>query len=133
ASWPYNPDPIPGNEGQDPMDPTELNPRLREALSYRVAGYQQFAPTAVDDIKAVLRSGMCVAFSVPVYNTLMLNDAAKKSGDIPNPVPGEIRVGGHAMCFVGYVDDVLTPGIGGGRFLVRNSWGSFFGPASQYG
>jgi hypothetical protein len=133
ASWPYNPDPVPGNESQEPTDRKELNPRIREAHGYRVTGYQQLAPTAVDDIKTVLRAGRCVAFSVPVYNSLMLNDAAKISGDIPNPVPGEIRVGGHAMCFVGYVDEPSTRGLGGGRFLIRNSWGSFFGATSQYG
>ncbi len=48
------------------------------------------------------------------------------------PVPNEVRVGGHAMCLVGYVD-MPNPGLGGGRFILRNSWGTSWGIDSQYG
>src|SRR5438270_12823011 len=90
-------------------------------------------PRAVVDIKQVLATGRCVAFSVPVYNTLMKNPQAMKTGKIPNPVTGEMPVGGHAMCFVGYVDQPGTPGLGGGRFILKNSWDGLFGFASAYG
>lgn len=127
--WPYVPTPTPNNWGQGrPPAGAQI-----QALSYRPQKYLTLAPTSVADLKATLLSGRCISFSVPVYNTFMLNVQAKKTGDIPNPVPGEFPVGGHAMCFVGYVDDLTTPGLGGGRFLVRNSWGPAFGFASAYG
>jgi C1A family cysteine protease len=127
--WPYVPTPVPGKEGQGPPAPGAQV----QALSYRLSDQLTLAPTAVADLKVTLQSGRCVAISVPVYNTLMLNAQAKKTGDIPNPVPGELAVGGHALCLVGYADDASAPGLGGGRFLVRNSWGPAFGFASPYG
>ncbi len=102
-------------------------------MDYRIADHVTLGPRAVLDIKQVLASGRCVAFSVPVYNTLMKNLEAMKSGKIPNPVTGEMPVGGHAMCFVGYTDVPGTPGLGGGRFILKNSWDSYFGYASPYG
>lgn len=128
-TWPYNPTPIPGNEGQGP--PT--GGAVLEAMTYRVASYVTLGARAVDDLKQALASGRCVPFSVPVYNTLMKNPQAMKTGTIPNPVPGELPVGGHAMCLVGYEDVPGNPGLGGGRFIVRNSWGANFGFASAYG
>jgi C1A family cysteine protease len=128
-TWPYNPDPIPGSEGQGPPPAGAV----LAAMDYRIAKYVTLGARAVDDIKQVLASGLCVAFSVPVYNTLMKNPQAMKTGKIPNPVPGEYPVGGHAMCFVGYEDDAATPGLGGGRFILKNSWNGYFGYASSYG
>jgi hypothetical protein len=127
--WPYVPDAATGNEGQGPPPPGAQV----QALSYRPSDRLLLAPTAVADLKAVLQSGSCIAVSIPVYNTLMLNPQAMKTGDIPNPVPGELSVGGHAVCLVGYADNPSTPGLGGGRFLLRNSWGEAFGFASAYG
>jgi C1A family cysteine protease len=50
---------------------------------------------------------------------------AYRVGDVRLPLPGEKKLGGHAMCMVGYVDDQQVPG--GGYFIVRNSWGEAFG------
>ena len=47
------------------------------------------------------------------------------------PLPNEPRVGGHAMTVAGYSDDPAAPG--GGRFLVRNSWGTRWATASALG
>jgi Repeat of unknown function (DUF5648)/Papain family cysteine protease len=47
------------------------------------------------------------------------------------PLPGDPRVGGHAMLFVGYQDDASTPG--GGYFILRNSWSTSWGAKSPYG
>src|SRR5437763_1846235 len=110
--------PIPGNEGQGPP-PTGA---VLAAMNYRITNYATLGARAVMDIKQVLASGRCVAFSVPVYNTLMKNPQAMKTGKIPNPVPGELPVGGHAMCFVGHEDQADSPGLGGGRFILKNSW-----------
>jgi hypothetical protein len=128
-TWPYNPDPIPGNEGQGPPPAGAV----LAAMDYRIGNYVTLGARAVADIKQVLASGRCVAFSVPVYNTLMKNPQAMKTGKIPNPVPGELPVGGHAMCFVGYEDAPGTVGLGGGRFILKNSWDGYFGYASPYG
>ena len=128
--WAYVEGPIAGNEGQGPPP----GGAQVQALSYRLPQrYLTLAPTSVADLKATLSAGRCVSFSVPVYNTLMLNAQAKKTGDIPNPVPGELPKGGHAMCLVGFFDDASVPGWGGGRFILRNSWGTAFGFASAFG
>jgi C1A family cysteine protease len=37
------------------------------------------------------------------------------------------------MCFVGYVDSADESEIGGGRFILRNSWDTSWGLASPYG
>ncbi len=129
ATWAYNPDPIPGNEGQGPPPAGAV----LEAMNYRIGSSVTLGPRSVADIKQVLASGRCVAFSVPVYNTLMKNPQAMKMGKIPNPVPGEFPVGGHAMCFVGYENVPGSSGLGGGRFILKNSWDSYFGFASPYG
>jgi C1A family cysteine protease len=128
-TWPYNPDPVPGNEGQGPPPAGAV----LAAMDYRITNYVTLGATAVADIKQVLASGRCVAFSIPVYNTLMKNPQAMKTGKIPNPVPGEWPVGGHAMCLVGYTDESGMPGLGGGRFILKNSWDGYFGYASPYG
>ena len=129
GTWPYQADPIPSNEGQGPP----LAGAVLAAMDYRLASFVTLAARAVADITQVLASGRCVPFSVPVYNTLMKNPQAMKTGKIPNPVPGEWPVGGHAMCFVGYADQLGTPGLGGGRFILKNSWDGYFGYASAYG
>jgi hypothetical protein len=126
--WPYNPTPVPGNEGQGPPP----SGAQLEALSFRVPSYKQLAPTYVPDIKNELAAGRCVAFSIPVFNSWLYSKWVAYSGDITMPVPGEVRVGGHAMCLVGYVD-LPNPGLGGGRFILRNSWGLNWGINSPYG
>jgi len=129
ATWPYSPNPIPGNEGQGPPPPRAKV----EALSYRVPSYKQLPSTSITDIKAELSAGRCVAFSIPVFNSWYRNKWVAYTGDIVMPVPGEVRVGGHAMCFVGYVDLPQNPELGGGRFLLRNSWDSKWGIKCSYG
>jgi hypothetical protein len=48
-------------------------------------------------------------------------DMAGESGVMPLPLPGDPRIGGHAMAVLGYADDSSYPG--GGYLLVQNSWG----------
>jgi C1A family cysteine protease len=129
ATWNYNPTPIPANEGQGPP-PTGA--RL-EALSFRPAAYRQLAASSVGDIKAELAAGRCVAFSVPVYNVSFFNKNTIDTGDIIMPPPNTVVAGGHAMCFCGYEDIPANPGLGGGRFILRNSWNGTWGVNSPYG
>lgn len=127
-TWAYNPEPIPNNEGQGPPP---ANAQI-EALGFRVQNFRQLAPTSVSDIKNELAGGRCVAFSIPVFNSWFGSRWVAYSGDITMPIPNEIRVGGHAMCLVGYMD-LPNPGLGGGRFILRNSWGGFWGVNNQFG
>jgi C1A family cysteine protease len=127
ATWPYNPNVINGNEGQGPPPPgAQL-----AALAHRQAAITQLAPTDVEDLKAALANNHCVSFSVPVFNSWWRSTAVANSGDITMPIPGEVRAGGHAMCLVGYVDDATVAG--GGRFILRNSWGTSWGINSPHG
>lgn len=129
ADWPYVSNPVPGNEAQGPPLPgTQL-----KALSCRVPGVRTLAPTSVTDYRNELIAGRVVSFSIPVFNSWYRSTAVAFAGDITMPVPGEVRVGGHAMCVVGCIDRPDQPEIGGGRFILRNSWGTVWGINSPYG
>ena len=119
STWAYVAHDVPGNEGQGPPPPRASV----ESLRYRGPNVRKLAPTSVQDIRSELCAGRAVAFSVPVYNSWYANNYVKLTGQIGLPVPGEIPVGGHAMCFVGYEDLPDNSALGGGRFWIRNSWG----------
>lgn len=122
SEWPYNPNPIPGNEGHDPA-PAGI---LAKATPNRINSSSGLSATNVDGLRRVLVNGSPVAFSVPVY-THWFTEPTHSTGDVRLPLPGEKVEGGHAMCMVGYQVDANVPG--GGYFMVRNSWGT--GWASQ--
>jgi hypothetical protein len=129
TTWEYNPAPISGNEAQGPPP---ANAQL-EALDYRIPMHRQLAPTSVNDLKAELAEGRVVAFSIPSYKSWYNNVWIRYTGDIVLPVPGEVRIGGHAMSLVGFADMPDKPELEGGRFIVRNSWGEEWGTHCQYG
>jgi len=129
TTWPYNPNPVAGNEGQGPP-PTNA---VAQATTMRIASHLQLAPTAVIDFKRELARGRCIAFSIPVFNSWYQNAAVRSSGDIVLPFPNETVVGGHAMCICGYEDNAAEAAIGGGRFTLRNSWDSAWGTACRFG
>ena len=130
VTWPYNGILDKANIGQDPP-PTGAR---MQALSYRISAFNRLAPTSVTDIKSELANGRCVSFSIPVYDTFVNNPNVLYTGDLIMPIPGEIRRGGHAMCIVGYIDLPDNPEFGGGRFIIRYSWGAtHFGVACAYG
>jgi hypothetical protein len=125
--WLYDPNIIPGNEAQAPP-PAGAQ---ADAATRRITASKALPPTSVVDIKRELAGGRCVAFSIPVFNSWYLNPVVGSTGDISNPIPGETVVGGHAMAMIGYQDSA-DPGLGGGRFLIRNSWPNW-GSASPHG
>lgn len=127
--WPYVPVPIAGNEGHEPPP----SGAQLEALAFRLNGFHQLSATSVRDIKNELARERCVAVSIPVFNSWHLSPEIRRTGEITNPIPGEFQNGGHAICLVGYVDIADSPEIDGGRFLVRNSWGTTWGIDSPYG
>jgi hypothetical protein len=110
-TWSYNPLPIAGSEGQGPPP----GGALLQALSYRMASFRTIAPAAPTDYRSELLAGRSVAFSIPVFNSWYRSKAVAYTGDITMPIPGEVRMGGHAMCIVGCIDLPERPEIGGGR------------------
>jgi C1A family cysteine protease len=129
ATWPYVMTPIAGNEAQDPPPAAAT----AEAGTYKVPSFEEISPTSVQDIKAALANGLCVAFTIPVYNSWYQNGEVERTGELLNPIPGENSVGGHAMCLVGYQDSPGDAAVGGGRFYLRNSWGTTWAPESAIG
>ncbi|MFM0478764.1 C1 family peptidase [Paraburkholderia strydomiana] len=130
ATWPYDPDIIPGDESQGPPP----DGASAEAANYVVSSFRQLPPTSLPDIKGELAAGRCVAFSIPVFKSWYeKNPAVQGSGAITNPIPGETTTEGHAMCFVGYEDDPTDVANGGGHFIIRNSWDSYWATNSVVG
>jgi hypothetical protein len=127
--WPYVGTDIPGNEGQGPPP---AGAQLA-ALALRPRTVRRIAPASVADYRAELALGHVVAFSIPVFNSWFGSRHVAYTGDITMPIPGEVRVGGHAMAIVGCLDEPKRPEIGGGRFILRNSWGPNWGISSPHG
>jgi C1A family cysteine protease len=73
-------------------------------------------------IRASLAAGFPAMFGFPVYPEF---DAPLPGGLIPFPAGSGYR-GGHAICAVGYNDDLMIGGTKG-ALLIRNSWGAFWG------
>jgi hypothetical protein len=122
--WPYNPDPIPGNESQGPP-PSSAE---ADAHYHRAQGHQQLNHRASVEIRGILDGGRPVAISVPVFRNWYGNPNTNALGLIPMPLPTSVLEGGHAMCAVGYdYDDEFA---GGGYFILRNSWGLDWAPLS---
>jgi hypothetical protein len=115
-TWPYNPIPIAGNEGQGPAPQAAVD----HASQYRITSSTRLVANDVAGLCLALSRNKPVAFAVPVYN-YWFAEPVRSSGDVRMPLPGEPVSGGHAMCIVGYQQDEATPG--GGYFMVRNSWG----------
>ena len=115
--WPYNPQPILGNESQGPPPAGAAD----KAASYRISDSQKLEPRWVNALRQTLADGKPVAFAVPVF-TYWFTEPVRSTGDVRMPLSTDNVEGGHAMCMAGYEDDPSVPD--GGFFLVRNSWGT---------
>jgi hypothetical protein len=89
-------------------------------------------PGTAARVLALLRQGRATAIALP-----MMRDAAAAPGEnnwrsrsallygkVPDPVPGMVEDGGHAVCILGFLPHAREPL--GGYFLFRNSWGARF-------
>lgn len=129
ATWPYVATQIAGNEAQDPSPPAAAP----DAASRKISGFNTLNPRSVPAICTEINRKRCVAVSVPVYNAAFLSPETRKTGEVIMPLPADYSIGAHAICLVGYESSPSETGIGGGRFLVRNSWDSLWGVYCPYG
>ncbi len=90
----------------------------QDAIKYKAVQYQR-VPQILNQMKGCLASGYPFVFGFSVY-TEFESDAAAKTGEINMPGPKEKLLGGHAVVAVGYDDSTQ-------RFIVRNSWGDWWG------
>ncbi len=127
STWPYNPTPVAGAEGQGPPPSGAQN----EARHHLLEDVRQLDPRNSAAMRDVLERGLPLAISIPVYNDWSSNAAANALGLIPMPLPNSVRTGGHCMCVTGYGWDAELPG--GGYLIVRNSWGEVWAPQSPLG
>ncbi|WP_322510435.1 C1 family peptidase [Chloroflexus sp.] len=118
-TWPYRPEPVdhanPGHER-----PSET--AFREAKQRRIAEVEQLPARDVNQIKAALAAGKPVLIGLMIGEHWTSSGQVRRIGRVRRALPGEQKLGGHAMCALGYRDDPTAPG--GGYFIVRNSWGS---------
>lgn len=106
------------------------------AQSYQAITYYRLDPggtprnVLLNRIKLFLRAGLPSMFGFTVFSSYV---QATQTGKIPFPVPGENRLGGHAIVAVGYDDKMKIkntyPGASQttGALLIRNSWGRGWG------
>ncbi|MGE7988566.1 C1 family peptidase [Lysinibacillus fusiformis] len=115
--WPY----IGCNPCQDnscnlgsPKDGADEN-----AEKYKIKAYAKLENVLIMK-RSIAVNGPCV-IGLRVYNN-WFTDEVKNSGKIPLPPNGadSIGIGGHALCVVGYDDDIKM-------FKIKNSWGEKWG------
>lgn len=111
------------------------------AQNYQAISYYRLDPPGtsknvlLDRIKLYLSAGLPSMFGFTVYNSI---GQAETTGKIPYPTRGENANGGHAVVAVGYDDTIkienTNPGAvkTKGALLIRNSWGTEWGPMGGY-
>lgn len=111
------------------------------AQSYQAISYYRLDPPGtptnvlLDRIKLFLSAGLPSMFGFTVYSSI---GQAATTGKIPYPTRGERIAGGHAIVAVGYDDTmkIKNTNLGAvettGALLIRNSWGTGWGPMGGY-
>ena len=81
----------------------------------------------MNSMKSCLAGGFPFSFGFTVYDSFM-SDQVAANGIVPMPGPMENVQGGHAVAGVGYNAGTTTVnGVPPQTFIVRNSWGPFWG------
>jgi uncharacterized protein YvpB len=92
-----------------------------------IPGYQKINDGDVNAVKNALASGFPVVMGFTVYDSFEY-DLNNTTGMMPYPnTASEQVLGGHAVTIVGYNDN-----LNGGRFIVRNSWGTSWGDGGYF-
>lgn len=74
-----------------------------------------------------LAEGFPFVFGFAVYDSFM-SSAVASTGIVPMPMPTEGSLGGHAVQAVGYnATNEPINGVPGRHFIIRNSWGPYWG------
>ena len=102
---------IPGNYAAPPPSKAIANAANHTTTAYyRLDGSDNM-------YKQALSAGYLPLVGIVVYNSFY---NVGFDGIVPMPQPGEVVAGGHALCVVGYRSS-------DGAYLVRNSWGTYWG------
>jgi C1A family cysteine protease len=102
-----------------------------DALNRKVTGYQRCSAFA--DVKNALAAGNPVTIGFDVYSSFETGTWWEPTGTGLMPFPNtrtEQLLGGHAVCLVGYNDNMNNTGKG--YFIARNSWGSSWGQQGYF-
>jgi Papain family cysteine protease len=127
-TWPYYGNEMAGNDTQAPAPAGAAG----EALAFRCNQVRQVAARDVSAIQDELLRGRPIGIGIPVYKSWFNNGVVRQYGNIIVPIAGEVPEKiGHAITLVGYADD--PDYAGGGYFIVRNSWDSYWATQSVFG
>jgi C1A family cysteine protease len=128
--WPYTVA-DPDFDEEPPAFVYALAENYKGLIYHRIDAMGASLPT-LTRIKILISVGWPAMFGFTCYESLF-DSPVGQTGEIPWPVSGERRVGGHAVVAVGYDDNkkISNNRIGGvettGAFLIRNSWGTNWG------
>jgi C1A family cysteine protease len=115
--WPYN---------QTKWATKPVQAAYTDALKRKVTGYQRCTNFAA--VKNAVAAGNPVVIGFTVYDSFESGNWWYTTGMMPYPNTSTEQVlGGHAVTIVGYDDN-----LGGGRFIVRNSWGTGWGDQGYF-
>jgi len=117
-----------------PYDPSKVNDKpseeaYTEALTRKVDRYERIYgfddgpwhdDNAITYVKIALAKGFPVVISMDLTMAFYDIDGPLSSHVYEGRLNGDSSIGGHAMCIVGYDDDL-------GGFIVENSWGTNWG------
>ena len=93
-----------------------------EGEKHKITEYHRLL--TLSEMQRCLADGYPFVFGFVVYTQFEGPEVAK-TGILHMPSPGEERLGGHAVCAVGYDMDAKT-------MLVRNSWGNGWGQKGYF-
>lgn len=89
-----------------------------EGQKHKAVEYKRVKQT-LEQLKQCLIEGFPIVFGMLVYESFE-TPAVVATGKVSIPLPTEKCLGGHAMCIVGFDDNIKC-------FVVRNSWGVEYG------
>ena len=104
-----------------PPESVYTEAKLAKTVNYANIDFSEDKTTSdrVDHLKQAIRSGFPFVFGFSVYQSFESDEVAK-TGMVPMPEPNEKKLGGHAVCALGFDDDKQC-------FIVKNSWGKSWG------